>query len=66
MLDIDLYGDWKSDTEYSVLEIMLLPCATRFTAYDGTVHGGGENCVWDKNETLAYLGDAININLLFN
>ena len=40
LYDIDLYGNWISDTNYAALDIMLIPCATRYTAYDGTVHGG--------------------------
>ena len=61
LYDIDLYGNWVSDSYYSALDIMLIPCATRYTAYDGTVHGGGDNCNWNKTEAMNYLGGAINL-----
>ena len=61
LYDIDLYGDWISDTLYAALDIILIPCATCYTAYDGTVHGAGDNCNCNKTEAMLYLGDAVNI-----
>ena len=64
--DFELFGDWKSDFEYSVIEINLWPCATRYTSPDGKEHGGGENCNYNQTETVEYFGDAISTNFLYN
>ena len=45
--DLDLYGTWKTGGSYGALGIEVRPCASRWTAFDGTVYGGGDECVWD-------------------
>ena len=61
-----IYGNWASDAEYGAAEIVIYPCESRWTAHDGSIHGGGEHCAHDKKETEKYLGGAFNLILLYN
>ena len=45
---------------------MIIPCASRFVAHDGTVHGGGANCVWNKSTVLEYLGSTFSMVAFYN
>ena len=65
-VDWNLYGAWRSDAEYVSLEISLLACGTRYIAYDGTEHGGADNCVYSLEETKQYLGEVLNLMALYN
>ena len=64
--DFAIYGNWEGDTEWAAADIQFIPCESRWTAYDGTIHGGGDHCAQDKTETLNYLGDAFSLILLYN
>ena len=33
---------------------------------DGRVHGGGDECVWEFDEYLEYMGNAISILSMYN
>ena len=39
--NLAIYGNWETDTEWAAAEISILPCESRWTAHDGTIHGGG-------------------------
>ena len=62
----DIYGLSERSDDYQVLEFGLYPCASRYTAMDGTVHGGGDDCVWDFEEYQEYMGSAINLIEMHN
>ena len=46
--NFELYGTWRVDTDYAAVDVVIMPCGSRYVAYDGTIHGGGDDCVWDK------------------
>ena len=56
-----LFGGWRSGKLYRALDVQILPCASRYVAYDGTVSEDDGSCVWDIEETIKYLGSAIQI-----
>ena len=62
----DLYGSWKSGGNSTALSFDLLPCASRYTAIDGTVHGGGDDCEWDFDKHREYMGTQFSIVALYN
>ena len=64
--DFDIYGTWRTDEYFSALEIRMLPCATQVTAFDGSLLGGDQSCIYDKEEVLEYLGSAIDLLVLAN
>ena len=41
----------------------MISCASRYVAFDGTVSEYDGSCVWDREETLKYLGAAFRIAL---
>ena len=43
-----------------------MPCASKVTAFDGSVLGGGESCITDEKEVKEYLGEAIDLLVLYN
>ena len=61
-----LFGDRWSGQSYSSIDVMFLPCATRLEAFDGSTLGGGDDCVWDKNEVVEYLGEQLSIVTVYN
>ena len=54
--DITLFGSEESGVDYGALDPMLIPCASRVQLYDGSVIGGEDTCVWDKEEVRKYMG----------
>ena len=56
-----LFGGWKTGKTYRALDLQLLPCASRYVAYDGTVYEDDGSCIWDLEQTIEYLGSAIQI-----
>ena len=56
-----LFGGWKTGKTYRALDVQLLPCASRYVAYDGTVYEDDGSCIWDLEQTIEYLGSAIQI-----
>lgn len=55
-----------SGLDYTALDTMIIPCASKITLHDGSVVGGDESCVWDKKDVEAYMGTAFNIVSLQN
>ena len=49
-----------------MLGFELLPCASKYTAIDGTVHGGGDDCNWDFDKHREYMGTQFSIVALYN
>ena len=63
---LDLYGSYRDGNMYQSLDIGVYPCASRYTASDGTVHGGGDDCVWDFNDYSEYLSSGFSLLALYN
>lgn len=61
-----LYGGWVSGGDYTALDIQLIPCASRYVAFDGTVSEDDGSCIWDMDATIEYLGSAISTLVLSN
>ena len=61
-----LFGGWKSGTIYRALDIQILPCASRYISYDGTVSEDDGSCEWDLEQTIEYLGSAMQIIIVTN
>ena len=40
--DHKLYNTWLSDTNYGGMEVSVIACASQYVAFDGTIHGGGD------------------------
>ena len=38
------------------MDVVLMPCATRITLFDGSMVGGEDSCIWDKDEFADYMG----------
>ena len=65
-LDLKIHGSFRSDTSYSAIELLLLPCATRVKTSDDVTIGGDDICVWDQKEAATYMGDALSMKILHN
>ena len=46
-MEFDIYGTWVVG-KYTAIDVMLVPCASNVTAYDGSMIGDAEDCVWDE------------------
>ena len=66
LADFEMNGTWRTDDEYKSLDFRMIPCASQYTAFDGTIHGGDESCVWDKEEVVEWLGPAMDVMALHN
>ena len=47
--------------DFTAIDVMLIPCATRITLFDGSVIGGEEDCVWEQNKMQDHMGDSYNM-----
>ena len=45
---------------------MVIPCASRVTFFDGSVVGADDDCVWDKDAVMNYMGSAFNLLSYYN
>ena len=59
-------GTWRTDDDYRILDFRMIPCASQYTAFDGTVYGGDDSCVWDREEVLKWIGPAMDVMALHN
>ena len=62
----DIWGTWTSGESYGAMDIMAIPCGNEYTAYDGRVMGASDDCNWDKDEMIKYLGGTFILNIYFN
>ena len=62
----EIYGSWTTDATFAAVDIQIWPCATAWTDYNGTQHGGHSDCKWDKKEVMDYLGESLNTQILIN
>ena len=58
-LQFDIYGTWRTDDRYATLDVRMIPCAQRYTAFDGSKRGGDDSCEWDKQKVVNYLGTSV-------
>ena len=56
-----VHGTEASGVDYAAIDPMIVPCASKITLHDGSVVGGDDSCVWDKQEVQNYMGDAFNM-----
>ena len=49
-MGFELYSSEQSGVDFSALDPMLVPCASRIELFDGSEIGGEDDCVWDKVE----------------
>ena len=45
---------------------MVIPCAMSYTLYDGTKVTPDEECIWDKELVMEYIGDTVQIEVYHN
>ena len=64
--ELMLFGSWRSGANYRALDIQLVPCSTRYVAYDGKVSEDDGSCIWGHDEAIEYLGPAITIMMVTN
>ena len=62
----DLYGIWSRDSSYAAIEFHVWPCATKWTSIDGVEYGGHDDCIWDRQAVLDYLGETQKIMIYHN
>ena len=65
-MKFDLYGSEASAIDFSALDVLLVPCASRITLFDGSVVGGEEDCIWDRNKMEEVFDDAYNFMVYHN
>ena len=62
-IDLDLYSSWLYEDSYAALEIFAAPCGFTFDQIKEPVR---EDCIWDRQATLNYLGTIIDLVVLYN
>ena len=50
----------------AAVDFMLVPCGSKVTMYDGSVIGGGEECVYDHERMIEYMSPQYNMLKLYN
>ena len=48
------------------MDAMVVPCASQIELHDGSVIGGHDDCVWDREEMTKYVGISFNLFAYFN
>ena len=46
--NFEFQGSSWAGNEYKLVEILMIPCASKITIHDGSEVGGDESCEWDK------------------
>ena len=65
-LGFDIYGSEMSGVDFAALDVMLIPCASQVTLFDGSVIGGDENCIWDKRKMEIIMDMSYNLSIFHN
>ena len=65
-MGFELYGSETTGLDFTALDAMIIPCASKVTLYDGSVVGGDEDCEWDIQKVKNYMGSAFNMLSYFN
>ena len=61
-VDMNLYSSWIYENDYTALDVVAAPCGYSNDIFKEPVR---EDCVWDPQDILDYLGN-INLVLLYN
>ena len=65
--DINVFGSWRSDTDYRSVDIMVVPCGMSYVSFDGIDQTTEEeDCNWDKQSAVEYLGETLFLKVLYN
>ena len=60
-LEFEIFGTETTAVDFSVLDVMLVPCASRITFFDGSVIGGDDSCVWEEYDIEEYMGNSFDM-----
>ena len=63
---IQLNGSWRTDEFFGAIEAAVFTCASQVTLFDGSIQGGSEDCEWDKDKVLEYLGSGASLVTFYN
>ena len=63
--DINLYGTWTLG-DYKALDVIIKPCTSEITLFDGSIQRGPENCNWDRQVALDYFGETFSFIAFYN
>ena len=61
-----IYGAENSGVDFAAFDPMLVPCGSQITLYDGSIIGGGDECVYEPEGITDYMGNQYNMIQLFN
>ena len=64
--NFDLFGSEASGLDFAAMDPTLIPCASEVTLHDGSIVGGEDECVWEKEEVMKKMGSAFNFMTYFN
>ena len=65
-MELSLHGSAKKGNSYNIIDVQMVACASRYTIFDGSELGADENCVWDKQDMLTYLGTSFYMKIYHN
>ena len=65
-MGLEIFSSESLGVDFAALDPMLVPCASRITLHDGREIGGDDDCIWDKQEVLDYIGKGYNLITYFN
>ena len=66
MIKFSLQGSLDLGNISNYLDVQMVACASEYTLFDGSVIGADEDCEWDKNEMLEYLGPSFYFTFYHN
>ena len=66
MSSFSLKGTESLTQDFNSIDAMVIPCASQFKLTDGSVVGGGDECVWEMDTVLDYVGKNINFATYYN
>ena len=55
-----------SGVDFAAVDVMLIPCASQVTLFDGSVIGGDDNCIWDKRKMEIIMDMSYNLSIFHN
>ena len=61
--NIELYSSWIYDRDYSAFDIIAVPCGTELDGYDEPIR---DDCEWNRTTVLDFIGDTIDLVILYN
>ena len=49
-------GTWIKDRNFKAIDVIMVPCGTKYTLADGSILNIRDDCVEDEQEVIDYLG----------